>query len=47
MSWVQSDHRIVNFYTWCFSIDKTAHRIWLKILSIALEKEIKVLDYAE
>ena len=28
-----------------FSIYKTAHRIWLRILSIALERELKVLDY--
>ena len=43
MSWVQSGHHEVNF-TWCFGICKTAHRIWLRILSIALEKELKVLD---
>ena len=42
---VWSGHRVVNF-TWCFSIYKTAHRIWLRVLSIALEKELKVLDYA-
>ena len=30
----------------CFGIYKTAHRIWLRILSIALEKGLKVLDYA-
>ena len=29
-----------------FSIYKTAHRVWLWILSIALEKELKVLDFA-
>jgi len=29
-----------------FSIYKTAHGLWLKILSIALEKELKVLDFA-
>ena len=29
-----------------FSIYKTAHRIWLRILSVALEKELKVLDFA-
>ena len=29
-----------------FSIYKTAHRIWLRILAIALEKELKVLDFA-
>ena len=47
--------RIVAVYVMCplsghptpgggFSIYKTAHRIWLRILSIALEKELKVLD---
>ena len=25
---------------------KTAHRIWLRMLSIALEEEINVLDFA-
>ena len=29
-----------------FSVSKTAHRIWLRILSIALEEELKVLDLA-
>ena len=29
-----------------FSSYKTAHRIWLRILSIALEKELKALDSA-
>ena len=46
MSWVQSGHHVVNFSTWGFSIDKIAYRIWLRILSIALEKELKVLDLA-
>ena len=45
MSWVPSGHHVVNF-TWRFSIYKTAHRIWLRLLSIALEKELKVFDYA-
>ena len=44
MSWVQSGDYVVNFSTWDFSIYKTAHRIWIRILSIALEKELKVLD---
>ena len=35
---------IVNFSTWHFSIYKTAHRIWLGILSVALEEELKVPD---
>ena len=30
-----------------FSVCKTAHRIWLRILSIALEKELKVLDFLQ
>ena len=38
--------QVVNFSTWCFSIYKRVHRIWLRILYIALEKELKVLDYA-
>ena len=29
-----------------FDVYKTAHRIWLRMLSIALEKELEVLDYA-
>ena len=29
-----------------FSIYKTVHRIWLRILSIALEKEVRFLEYA-
>ena len=37
---------VVNFSTWGFSIYKTAHRKWLRILSTALEKELEVLDYA-
>ena len=37
MSWLQSGHQVVNFFTWGFSIYKTVHRIWLKILSIAHE----------
>ena len=43
--WVQPGHHGVNF-TWCFGVYKTAHRIWLRILSIALEKELKGLDCA-
>ena len=45
-SWIQSVHHVVNFSTLGFSIYKTAHRIWLRILSIALEKELTVPDYA-
>ena len=29
-----------------FSIYTTAHRVWLRILSIALKKEINILDFA-
>ena len=43
-SQVQSGHHVVNFSTRRFSVYKTAHRMWLRILSIALEKELKVLD---
>ena len=46
ISRVQSGCQVVNFSTWCFGISKTAHRMWLRILSIALEKELIVLDYA-
>ena len=35
----------VNSSTWGFSICKTAHRMCLRIPSIALEKELRVLDY--
>ena len=30
-----------------FSTYKTTHRVWLRILSIALEEELKALDYAQ
>ena len=40
---VHSGHHVVNFSTWGFGIYKTAHRTWLRILSTALEKELKVL----
>ena len=46
LSWVLSGHHVLNFSTWCFSIYKIAHRIWLRILSLALEKELNVLDCA-
>ena len=46
LSIVWSSGHLVNFSTWCFCIYKTAHRLWLRILSITLEKELKVLDYA-
>ena len=40
-SWVQSGHR-VNFSIWTFSIYKTAYKIWLRMLSITLEKDSPV-----
>ena len=43
---VQSGHHVVSFYTWGFSTYKTAHRMWLRILSTDLEKELKALDDA-
>ena len=48
MPWVQSGHYIVNFFHLVgVSVSiKTACRIWLRILSIAFEEEIKVLDLA-
>ena len=36
---------VTNFSSWCFGIYKTAHRTWLRMLSIALEKELEVLEY--
>ena len=47
MSWLQFGRHTVNFSTWWdFSIYNTAHGIWLRILCVALEKELKVLDFA-
>ena len=38
-------HHVVNFSPGGgFSICKTAHRIWLRILPVALENKLKVLD---
>ena len=45
-SWLQSSHYGVLLLGGVFSTYKTAHRIWLRVLSIALEKKLKVLDYA-
>ena len=47
MSRLESDHHVVNFFHMMggFSIYKTDQRIWLSTLSIALEKELKVLDF--
>ena len=37
---------LANSSTWGFSICKTTHRIWLRILSVVLEKELNMLhDY--
>ena len=41
MSRLQSGHYIVLLPGGGFNTYKTAHRIWLRILSIALEKELK------
>ena len=47
MSWLQSGHHVVNFFQLVgVSVSTTAHRIQLRILSIALEEELKVLDFA-
>ena len=46
MSCLQSGHHVVNFlHLGGFSIYKTASKIWLRILSLALKKELKVPDY--
>ena len=37
---------LANSSTWGFSICKTAHTMWLRVWSIALEKELKVPDGA-
>ena len=46
MSWLQPDHHVRNFTWWGFSLCNTAHSLWLRILSVALEKELKVLGDA-
>ena len=46
MSWLQSGRHVNFLLGRAFSIYKTAYRIWLRILSIALEKELNILDYA-
>ena len=42
-------HHVVNFFhlvgALSVSVYKTAHRIWLRILSIVLEEELMVLGY--
>ena len=37
---------LANSSTWGFSICKTAHTMWLRVWSVALEKELKVPDGA-
>ena len=46
MATVWLSHKLTSLPGEGFSICKTAHRIWLRGLPIALEKELKVLDYA-
>ena len=47
LSWLQAGHHAVNlFHLAGVSVSTRQLRIWLKILSIALEKELKFLDYA-
>ena len=43
---VQSDHHVINISTCCFSIYNVALWILLGILSIALQKQLNILDYA-
>lgn len=43
---VQSDHHVINISTCCFSIYNVALWILLGILSIALQKQVNILDYA-
>jgi len=46
MSWLQSGHHVVNFFHLVgVSVSyRTAQRIKLRILPIAVEEELKVLD---
>lgn len=46
VSWVPSGRHVVSFPTWCFGVCNTAPRMWRRILSAALERELKVLDCA-
>jgi len=47
VSWLQFGQHVVILLPpgGDFSIYKRADRIWLRILSVALEGELKVLDY--
>ena len=49
LSWLQSGHRVTSLVPpgGVSSIYKTAQRIWLRILSVILEEELKILDFAE
>ena len=46
---LQSGHHLVKLLPLCrdFSICKTAHKMWLRILSVALEEELRVLDFSQ
>ena len=48
MTIVWFGRHVANFFStwWVFQYLQEAHRIWLRILSIALEKELKILDFA-
>ena len=47
MSWLQSGHHVVNFFhSVGFSVSTEQLKVWLRVLSIALEEELKVLDFA-
>ena len=47
MSWLSSGRPVVHFFHFAgVPVSKTAHTIWLRILFIALDEELKVLDYA-
>ena len=43
-SWPQFAPHVVHFSTWGFRVCNTAHSIWLRITSIALEEELRVLE---
>ena len=50
LNWCRGHSLVIKQLTpapWCFIIYKTGHRLWLRILSIALEKELKVLDFLQ
>ena len=48
MAIVWFGRHVVNLFStrWVFQYLQEAHRIWLGILSIAPEKELKILDFA-